>query len=369
MRATKAVINEEALLHNLQRIQNLAPKSEVIAVIKANAYGHGIEQVANILKGKVNLFGVACTEEAILLRESGISERIVLLEGLFEAEELALVDHYNLELVIHSQYQIDAIKNFHPQAPITVWLKLDSGMHRLGFSPEDFIDEHQRLVKSGKVKLPIGLMTHFSDADDPTLATTQKQHDLFKKLTANFLGPRTEANSAAIMAWPETHQSHIRPGLLLYGCSPLLDKEGAQHGLKPVMTLESQLIAINKVNKNETVGYGSTWKTDKDTHIGVIAIGYGDGYPRHAKSGTPVWINNRLVSMVGRVSMDMITVDLGMDCTDQIGDRVILWGPELPLERIAACANTVSYELLCGISRRVKFTYCTKHEPSVINMK
>ncbi len=357
MRATKAIINSEALLHNLQLIKKLAPHSDILAVVKANAYGHGLERVSNILMPHVDAFGVACTEEAIILRESGISSRIILLEGIFESQELSVIERFNLELVVHSPYQLDAILNYQTSKKIKIWLKLDTGMHRLGFNSEQFIRANEKLEDCPHVESPIGLMSHFSDADNPQLDITEQQINLFNKLTKQLKGPKTLANSAAILAWPESHHQLVRPGLLLFGCSPLIDMTGRAHGLKSVMTLESKLISIKDIKKGESVGYGSSWTAHQDTKIGVIAIGYGDGYPRHAKTGTPIWLNDRLVPLSGRVSMDMITVDLGKNSQDKVGDRAVLWGDELAIEEIAKAADTISYELLCGISRRVEFNY------------
>ncbi len=369
MRATKVIIDGDALLHNIAQINRLSPHSKIIAVVKANAYGHGLEQISQLLKNKVDAFGVACIEEALLLRQAGITQRIILLEGLFEASEMKCVEKYDLEVVVHSQYQLDCLAAYSGQKKISVWLKLDSGMHRLGFSPKQFLDAHELLCRYHQIKQPIGLMTHFSDADDPFNSSTQIQHRLFKKLCQNLKGKKTEANSAAVLAWPETHGDYIRPGLLIFGCSPLIGKIGTDQGLKPVMTLESQLIAINNVSQGESIGYGSTSVTTKETDIGVVAIGYGDGYPRHAKVGTPIWINDRLAPLVGRVSMDMISVDLGKNGIEKIGDRVVLWGPELPVETIAEYSDTISYELLCGISRRVSFQYKTLNQEAEIKLQ
>jgi len=207
------------------------------------------------------------------------------------------------------------------------------------------------------VAKPIGLMTHFANADRPDWTDTVDQLKCFNEHTAKLQGPRTLANSAAILAWPEAHGDWVRPGLLMFGCSPMQHMSGSENGLKPVMTLESEVISIRQIQAGETIGYGSNWRTERDTRIGVVAIGYGDGYPRHAKNGTPIWLNGRNVPLVGRVSMDMITVDLGTDSKDAIGDRAVLWGPQLAVETVATYADTIAYELLCGISRRVDFRH------------
>ncbi|PWK47259.1 alanine racemase [Pleionea mediterranea] len=355
MRPTRAIIHLDAITHNLAMIRQMAPNSQIMAVVKADAYSHGIVQVAEHLS-QADCFAVACIEEAIQLREGGISQPIVLLEGYFEAEELALIDRYDLQTVIHSQYQIDWLLASKLSGSLTVWLKFDSQMNRLGFNPENFTAALKQLESSDQVS-EIKLMTHFACADDIASYKTEQQNKQFVDLTADMTVEKTAANSAAILAWPETHYDWVRPGIMLYGCSPLLTRHGAQHQLKPAMTLESQVIAIKQVKKGETAGYGAHWVAAQDTRLAVVAIGYGDGYPRHAENGTPVWINGREVPLAGRVSMDMIAVDIGLDSQDEVGDRVVLWGEELPVEVVAQSANTIPYTLLCGVTSRVKLIW------------
>jgi alanine racemase len=311
--------------------------------------------VAQCLTG-VDAFAVACIEEAIELREGGIDTPIVLLEGFFEANELPLIEQYDLQTVIHHWQQFKLLQGATMNRPITVWLKLDSDMNRLGFAPQDYLEAYQQLSQLPHVK-EIRLMTHFACADIIESAKTKDQLKLFGQLIAGLSGERSAANSAAVLAWPESHFEWVRPGLMLYGCSPLSAHVGAEHQLQPAMTLESKIISIKSVRAGQSVGYGAHWKAEQDTQLAIVAIGYGDGYPRHAQNGTPVWINNRLCPMAGRVSMDMIAVDLGADAKDNIGDRVVLWGPELPVETVAQYADTIPYTLLCGVTTRVKFEW------------
>jgi len=357
IRTATAIIDFQALAYNYEVIKSYAPKSKVLAVLKANAYGHGLERIAKALP-QADAFGVARIDEAIALRKAGIFQPIVLLEGFFSPDEVTLLSEYNLETIIHNQVQLNAINNVHLDSPIKVWLKVDTGMHRLGISPADFSTFHQALVQSNNVQNNIILMSHLGCADDLESEKTHVQLNMFKQLTLEKF-ECSLANSAGICGWPETHFDWVRPGLMLYGVSPMLVPD-KQKKLQPVMTLKSSLISIRRISKGDSVGYGSSWTSDKNTYIGVIAIGYGDGYPRHAANGTPVYINGRIVPLVGRVSMDMITVDLGDDTSNQpidnIGDEAILWGSDLPIEHIAKHATTIPYELLCNISRRVHIT-------------
>jgi len=353
MRPTRAVIHLSAIEHNLALIRTMAPQSKIMAVVKADAYGHGIVKVAQCLE-HADALAVACIEEAIELRNGGIDKPIILLEGIFEASELDLIEQLDLQMVIHNQQQVAMLLEHPPQKALDIWLKLDSKMNRLGFSAEQFRENFERLSSKPFIR-HLRLMTHFACADDIHNPMTQEQLVEFKRLTESLLGEKTAANSAAVLAWPESHFDWVRPGLMLYGCSPLLDATGSDHQLRPAMTLESKVITIKPVKAGESVGYGANWRAEQDTQVAIIAIGYGDGYPRHAKNGTPVWLNGRIVPIAGRVSMDMIAVDIGSNTTDRVGDRVVLWGPELPVEQVATHADTIPYTLLCGVTSRVKF--------------
>ncbi|MCO7226445.1 alanine racemase [Pleionea sp. CnH1-48] len=353
MRPTRATIDLSALRHNLSIARQLAPKSSTMAVVKANAYGHGLLPVARALSA-ADALAVACLEEAVEIRQAGIHAPIVLLEGFIDQSELDMASLYNLQTVIHHQAQIDILAKSSSTQPLIVWLKLDSRMNRLGFDEESYLQAYQALKNLPQVK-EIRLMTHLACADEISNDKTSQQLSLFKRLVHDKNELKTVANSAAVLAWPESHYDWVRPGILLYGCSPLSNRVGADHKLQPVMTLESRLIAIKSIKKGDSVGYGAHWVADKDSYIGIVAIGYGDGYPRHAKNGTPVWINGRLAKLAGRVSMDMIAIDLGSEASDSLGDRVVLWGSELPVEEVARHADTIPYTLLCGVTSRVSF--------------
>lgn len=351
---TEATIDLAALRHNWQQVKMLAPKSAILAMIKANAYGHGAVQIAKTLD-KTEGFGVASCEEALQLRDAGIQQSIILMTGVRTAEELKFAEKWQLDTVVHHVSQLELLQKVSLSHPITVWLKIDTGMHRLGIPLSQAESVYQALMQLASVTKPIHLMTHLADADDIQKTTTQLQINDFKKVTANFSGPKSMANSAGILAWPETHQDFVRPGIMLYGVSPLLGQIGSAHQLQPVMTLTSRLIAVNQLRRGDHVGYGGTWTCPEDMSVGVVAIGYGDGYPRHAKNGTPVLINGVICPLAGRVSMDMITVDLRPLPTAKVGDVVTLWGEGLPAELVAKSAETIAYELFCNISSRVKF--------------
>ncbi|TQV81451.1 alanine racemase [Aliikangiella coralliicola] len=363
MRSTKAVINLAAIQHNLSVVRLLAPGTGVMAVVKADAYGHGIVQVAEALTD-VEAIAVACLDEAIKLREAQIKNPIILLEGFFSQNELELSLKYDLQTVVHQQSQIDSILALKPeqysQKKLKVWLKLDSGMNRLGFTVDDYSAAYSQLSNSVLID-SINLMSHLACADDITNPMNQAQIGIFKEATQSYTGLRSMANSAGVVAWPESHFNWIRPGIILYGCSPMVGYQGQTHGLKPAMTLQSQLFAIRNLSPGDKVGYGSAWRAKEKTRVGVIAIGYGDGYPRHAREGTPVLINGKKYPLVGKVSMDMLTVDLGNDDQLSIGDKAILWGKGLPVETIADCSDTIPYTLLCGVTSRVKFEWVTKN--------
>lgn len=354
IRTATVHINLPALIDNYNVIKSMAPESKVLAVLKANGYGHGLVTIAKALP-QADAFGVARIEEALELRTAGVIKPIVLLEGVFNAGDLAILAANNLQTIVHTKEQLHAILQADMDRPLKVWLKIDTGMHRLGIEPNQFKDFYFPLTESENVHSDLVLMSHFSCADDVNNSSTSEQFTLFNELTKGLPNPRSIANSAGVCGWESTHCDWIRPGLMLYGVSPLLDKTSANLGLKPVMTLQSSVIAIQRVKSGDTVGYGNAWQAKEDTNIGVIAIGYGDGYPRHANNGTPIWLNGRRVPLAGRVSMDMITVDLGNNAKDKIGDIATLWGDELPVEEIAQHSTTIPYELLCNITRRVKY--------------
>ena len=369
--ATYAVLNLEALAHNLNTVREFADGAKVMAVIKANGYGHGLLRVAKALSG-ADAFAVARVEEAMRLREAGIRQRIVVLEGFACAEELEhLIDH-DIDVVIHNFEQLQGLENCSHPGVISVWLKIDTGMNRLGFEVSDFAGVYQRLQNCPKVLSPIQLMTHLANADKKQDQKTAMQIALFEDAVGDCPGDKSIANSAGILAWQQARKNWVRPGIMLYGVSPFAESDGRVFGLRPVMSLRSRLLAVKQIDTGQTVGYGGQWVCKKPTLLGVIAVGYGDGYPRQVKAGTPVLVNNVRVPVIGRISMDMMTVDL-QDCSDAVaGDSVTLWGEGLPVEEIAGYADTIPYTLLCGITQRVQIVEedvsdQAKAKPSSVN--
>ncbi|MGR8980904.1 MAG: alanine racemase [Gammaproteobacteria bacterium] len=351
--ATYAVLDLDAVRHNLEIVRNYAPNAKIMAVVKANGYGHGLIRIAQALDD-ADAFAVARVDEGIRLRTAGFNHRIAVLEGFTFNDELDEFIVHELEPVIHSFSQVDIIERRPETGKISVWLKLDTGMNRLGFKAVEFDSVYRRLNRSALIKHPVNLMTHLANADDKNDDKTLKQTALFTQLAENHDGPRSIANSAGILGWPATISDWVRPGIMLYGISPFPGSCGKEFGLKPVMSLYARLIAVKTAEKGETVGYGTNWPCEKPTTLGVIAIGYGDGYPRYAEPGTPVLVNGRRVPLIGRVSMDMITVDLESQPAAQPGDPVVLWGSDLPVEEIALHAGTIPYTLVCGITQRVQ---------------
>ena len=350
MRPINARIDLAALHDNLQVAQKLAPQSKVMAVLKANAYGHGVLRAAAAMK-KAAGFAVLNIEDAILLREAGFDQTLLLLEGFFDREELRLVQEYHLATVVHQPNQLRLLLQAAP-GKLDVHLKINSGMNRLGFKPEEFATAMSALRQARLSSLT--LMTHFATADEP--AGVRKQLTLFREMTAGLSHPRSLANSAALIRYPQTHADWVRPGIMLYGASPFIDRSGADIGVKPAMTLSSEIIAMQSLQAGETVGYGIGFRADHSMRIGVVACGYADGYPRHAPTGTPVLVEGERVATVGRVSMDMICVDLGKVPQARIGSPVELWGTGLAVDEVARSAGTVGYELLCAIAPRVPVT-------------
>ena len=340
----------DALLSNVKCLRKIAPQSKILAMVKANAYGHGLVPIARALASSVEGFGVSCSEEALVLRNAGITQRIVLMEGMFSAAELPLLIRYQLDTVLHDTQQLAFLAQHPLSRPVNVWLKLNTGMNRFGLINQDFL-EVLRLVQECPWLNVVCLMTHFASADKSDQSSTQRQINNFEQVTNDLLIESSLANSAAILRWPNCHRDWIRPGLMLYGVSPFLETSGADHGLKPVMQLKSELITINSLLKGDRVGYGGVWVAPSRRRVGVVAIGYGDGYPHNAPQGTPVLVNNKRVELAGQVSMDTLTVDLFSQPMAKPGDPVHLWGAGLPLEAIARSASSFRYELLCGINR------------------
>jgi len=350
--AATAVIDLNALQHNLTRVRAAAPAARVMAVIKANGYGHGLIRIARALQ-QADALGVASLAEGIALRDAGIEQPVLLLEGVSEAAELSLAARQRLSLMVHHASQIELLEKTALDDRLDVWLKVDTGMHRLGIPTDAFPAAWQRLQACACVADPVRLLTHLACADDRGSDMTPRQLALFAETIRGCDAECSAANSAGVLGWPDSHYHWVRPGIMLYGASPFIGDAGQDHDLQPVMTLRTRLIAINRFRKGDSIGYGATWRCPEDMPVGVAAIGYGDGYPRHAGTGTPVLVNGQRAPLVGRVSMDMICIDLRSVPTAAIGDEVELWGDHLPVEEIARCAGTIAYELLCGITMRV----------------
>lgn len=349
----------DAVRHNLAQVKRYAPNNKIMAVIKANAYGHGMTRVAAALD-QADAFAVARVDEGVRLREAGFKLPITVLQGFVCNDELQQILRHQLDAVIHTPQQIAILQQQPTQTQqLSIWLKMDTGMNRLGFKGNDFNAAYQQLSDCALIRQPINLITHFANADDLLDDKTRRQIDQFNAAVQEYPGQRSIANSAGIIGWPNVYAQDrlddwVRPGLMLYGCSPFAGKTGADFGLKPVMSLHSRLIAVKDLAAGEAVGYSGTWQCRTATRLGVISIGYGDGYHRHTQSGAPVLINDQRVPLIGRVSMDMITVDLNNYPDAQPGDLVTLWGNGLPVEEIARHADTIPYTLLCGITQRVQ---------------
>ncbi len=354
MRPARAVIDLSALLHNYRLARSLSGCA-ALAVVKADAYGHGAVRCAQALAAEADGMAVACIEEALELREAGIRQPILLLEGFFHADELELCAEHDLWPVIHAAWQLDALEQARLSKPLDCWLKLDSGMHRVGFFPHDYAAAWRRLRACANVA-DIVMVTHLARADEPGSTATLDQLQQFNDATRGLTGLRSLSNSAAVMAWPEMASDWTRPGIMLYGSNPLPGEHAMGGQLRPVMTLESRVIAVRELPAGEAVGYGARFIAQKPTRIGVVAMGYADGYPRHAVDGTPVRVDGQLACLAGRVSMDMLTVDLSALPHAGVGSRVELWGNTLPVELVARHADTIAYTLLSGV-RRVARSY------------
>ncbi|MFK8020256.1 MAG: alanine racemase [Pseudomonadales bacterium] len=359
VRPAKAHISLAALQANLAQVNKCAPNSKIAAVVKANAYGHGAEQCATALEATSNALAVACIDEALSLRSAGIKAPILLLEGHFNAAELELAAKNEFWLMTHNGEQVQQVLDFKGMRELTIWLKVDTGMHRLGLTPDEFPKAHAALTQAPHVAAPVVLATHFSSAEEPKVAVTSAQIDALAQLNRASSIPMSLANSAGILAHPTAHAEWVRPGIMLYGCSPLGQEHPQRSNteLNPVMSLRTEVIAVHDVAAGEGVGYGLKWRAGKPSKIATVAIGYGDGYPRSAPSGTPVLINGQRAPLCGTVSMDMITVDITELENVTIGSTAELWGKELLVDEVAAMANTISYELLTRMPARVVREY------------
>lgn len=356
-RRSEARIDLDAIRANYEYACRLAPDSRAIAVIKADAYGHGAVQVARALADLTPAFAVGLLEEALELREAGIREPVLLLEGVNSAAGLDTALEHDLIVMVHNDVQLATLENADLGRPLGTWLKVDTGMHRLGLPPSALGQAISRLEDCGNCRAPVVVCTHLATADEPGSSFARRQVALFDACTAGIDAPQSIANSGAIIGLPDSHRAWNRPGYMLYGCSPFKQEVPAARHLKPAMTLVSEIIGLRDVLAGETVGYGAAWTAPADTRIATVAIGYADGYPRHAAGGTPTLVRGRIAPLAGTVSMDMITVDVGGIDGVAIGDPVVLWGEGLPVDTVARAAGTIGYELLTRVSARVPRRY------------
>ncbi|EXJ15265.1 alanine racemase [Imhoffiella purpurea] len=355
-RPLRARVHLDAILHNYRFAKGFAPASRALAVVKANAYGHGSVAVARALASEADGFAVACLDEALELRDSGIQARILLLEGVFSPDEIVQVDRAGLTMVVHCREQLGWLLAARPERPLACWIKVDSGMHRVGFAPEAFAEIHAALSGCGHVG-EVGAISHFARADELGHPYSERQIAAFDRALGGLPVMSSLANSAAVLSLSRAHRDWTRPGIMLYGISPFVDPHPSAGELRPAMTLESGIISVRTLQAGDPVGYGGRFVCDRPMRVGVAAIGYADGYPRHAPDGTPVLVDGRPTRLVGRVSMDMITLDLtGMDDVG-LGAPVQLWGDRVPAAEVARLCGTIAYELFTGIGRRVPLVH------------
>ncbi|HEY0665004.1 MAG TPA: alanine racemase [Gallionella sp.] len=347
-----AHIDQSALEQNLRRVRR-NNTARIMAVIKANGYGHGLLRVAEAL-AEAEGFALLDLAEAVRLREAGYRQTILLLEGFFRADDLQTVAEYGITCVIHSPWQVAMLDSYPGRGTLDVWLKVNTGMNRLGYAPQQVAEVMERLCRHRAVR-DITLMTHFANADDGRGIAAPLA--LFNEVAGAYRIPRSLANSATLLRYPEAHGDWVRPGIMLYGASPFPTSDeqwsAQQLGLRPAMTLSSRIIATQELRAGDEVGYGGMFRAGHSMRIGIVACGYADGYPRHAPNGTPVLVDGQRTGTVGRVSMDMLYVDLGNVPQAKIGSSVVLWGEGMPIEEVAHAAGTISYELMCALTQRV----------------
>ncbi|MES2129520.1 MAG: alanine racemase [Pseudomonadota bacterium] len=353
-RPLTATIHLDAMRHNLAKVRACAPQARVWGVVKANAYGHGLERA---MRGLAAADGLALieTDNAVRLRELGWTGPVLLLEGIFGPDDVALLERYQLNSAVHCDAQIDWLSHAKMHKQVDVHLKMNTGMNRLGFPPEAFGAAHARLRALPQVR-EITLMTHFANADElqhPRL-TIAEQLRRFNEGAAGLPGQRSVCNSGGVLQQAEgLAHDWVRPGIMLYGGTPG-GKTAKEFGLRPTMTLASEIIGVQQLRAGDSVGYGSSFQASGPMRVGVVACGYADGYPRHAPHGTPVLVNGVRSTLVGRVSMDMLAVDLSLLPDAGVGSSVTLWGKGLPIDDVAAFAATIGYELMCAVAPRVR---------------
>jgi alanine racemase len=352
-----AEISQANLVHNLNVIKNLVAPAKIIAMVKCNAYGHGLKSIAKIISPHVDVLGVGCIEEALEIRKADINSPILLVQGIYEPAEIHIAIQNNLDIVFNNQDQITWLDQELAQSnsQINCWIKVNTGMGRLGFEPDDAEKVYAYLSQHKNVNQPIRIMSHFACADNTEHSLNAIQSSTFKNFINNKNSEYSLCNSAAIFNYPDNHYDFVRPGIALYGVSPILNKTGLEFNLKPVLTLKTKLMSVQTRQQNTSIGYNARYVLDKPKLIGTIACGYGDGYPLTAKDGTPVLVNGHECPLIGRVSMDMLTVDLSNSPNAKVGDDVVLWGEGLPIEKVCSYTQSIVWNMLTGLhSHRVR---------------
>ncbi len=344
-------IDIPALQHNFAQVKVQAPHSKILAMIKANAYGHGAIACAKNLPD-ADAFGVARLDEAILLRQAGIQQPLVLLGGVLYANELDVIAEYDFDILVHHPDQIAMLEAYHGAHKFSVWLKIDTGLHRLGVEPEQAADAYLKLKNCDNVRQPFRVMSHLSAPEQANNPLTTQQYQTFQEITKDWPEEKSLAKTAGILAWPETHFDWVRPGIMLYGISPFADKTGLDLNLKPVMTVRSHLLRVDQRKAGDSIGYGGTWQCPENMPVGVVAMGYADGYPGYLREQAPILVEGKVCKVIGRVAMDLLMVDLRQNLHAKAGDEVVLWGKGLPVEKVAHAAQTVPYTLTTAISFR-----------------
>lgn len=363
---TVAEIDLNALRHNFMQMKAKVGTAKVMSMVKADAYGHGLLPIVSTLQNLSDAFGVHSLEIAMTIRAHHPSLHIVLLSGVLDLESAKIAQAQHFDMVVHNFAQVRMLEDLPLSPPVRVWVKVNTGMHRLGFPPEQIARVYEQLKALDQVKHPCYWMTHFSESSNIASQETNKQIARFHSAVGHYPGPKSTANSAAILAWPEAYCDWVRPGKMLYGGSPLDHQSANEQRLLPVMTLKSRVIAFQHVKKGDCLGYDRTWMCERDSDIAIISIGYGDGYPRSAAFGTPVLIHGQRYPVVGRVCMDLLHVDITGSESIVLGDEVILWGKGLPVDEVARYAGTVSYELCCHVSARVRRVYIDCKQEEVV---
>jgi alanine racemase len=356
-RTATAILSTENLLHNLQVIKTRSNSAKIIAMIKANAYGHGIRSVGLRLDKNVDMLGVASIDEAMILRKVGVSCPIILMQGVFEPNEFLLASTENLHVVFHNTTQLKWLDKVILPRPLKSWIKINTGMGRLGFNLKEAEEIYSKLSRHKNVDEPVMVMSHFGCAEDVDHHLNYQQIEAFKDFKKNLNTEFSLCNSAGILNFPDYTFDYVRPGIMLYGVSPLPKKYAQEFDLKPVMTLQTNLMSVQNLPKGSSVGYGARYICPENMPVGIVAFGYGDGYPVTAQDGAPILVNNIKCSLIGRVSMDMLAVDLRPCSNAKVGDPVVLWGDGMPIERLAEHTSNITWDILTGVQHRVKFLW------------